>query len=314
MFESLVQRIRDVKDFKNEQRETQTYFKKSVEHELRGSDFFTYGVSVAKRIHKSDPKLARPLFSVPVDTTRFFEFDYARRMLKPFESSKAAFLDVSSPFLFSFWVAEHFANSSVQMVNPDSKDLQAVKKRMTTAEIPRLKVEEATVKDLQKNPEASFDAVWSLSVVEHIYGEEIDDSSSLKIMWAQLKPGGLLILTVPTDKTFWEEYRSEDTYGQIAQHGNEPVFFQRFYDEASIRNRLIEPLGVEPESIEWFGGKQVGVFHDMIEGRLSGKRALGPSHMLDMATSYETFPTFDSMPGEGVCGLCFRKPSKEAAI
>jgi hypothetical protein len=308
---TLIARIRESRSLKKERKKALSHFQKATEHGLVGPEFFTYGIHVAKRLQKTNPRIAKPLFTIPVDTTRFFEFDYTWRALNSLESNANQFLDVSSPFLFSFRVAETFLKSSVLMINPDTKDLRSVKKLRDCLHMPRLILKERTIQDFKDGQESLYDAIWSLSVVEHISGAKINDSSSLQIMWSLLKPGGLLILTVPTDKTYWEEFRSSDVYGQNTQIENEPVFFQRFYDESSIRNRLIEPLGVEPETIEWFGTKQAGVFHKMIENRLSNLRPLSSEHCIEMATSYQIYPTFDSMPGEGVCGLCFRKPKNE---
>ena len=55
----------------------------------------------------------------------------------------------------------------------------------------------------------TYDCIWSLSVVEHIAGQ-YDDRYAIQAMYKALEPGGRMILTVPVDRLFWDEYRVQD--------------------------------------------------------------------------------------------------------
>src|SRR5690606_22533258 len=86
----------------------------------------------------------------------------------------------------------------------------------------------------------SFDAVLSISVIEHINNN--GDFNAIKEMWRVLKPSGVLILTFPVSKFFNIEYSESDTYGLNVEQINDKFFFQRLYDEKSIKERLLNNI------------------------------------------------------------------------
>jgi hypothetical protein len=119
-----------------------------------------------------------------------------------------------------------------------------------------------------------------------------------------------LILTLPTDKTAWTEYRPQDSYGLQAPNANGEYFFQRFYDAEAIRRRITGPVRCEPEVIRWFGEEKQGRFHTHTK-RIMEEGLIG--HILDpieMAGNYREYDTWEDMPGIGVCCLLLRKPEE----
>lgn len=89
-------------------------------------------------------------------------------------------------------------------------------------------------------PDASFDLVISMSVIEHIEGQG-GDARALREMWRVLKPGGLLVVSVPYGSRFASQQREGFSYFEDAPGAAGPArFFQRIYDATSLE-RTIPP-------------------------------------------------------------------------
>lgn len=283
-------------------------FARARQLDLPGRDFYRLGRRMGWRLRRRDPAAAQALLACPVSSTRYFEFDFARRALAQDGFAPRRCLDVSSPFLFSFDVARRLPEVQVRMLNPDARDLRRTWRLRDLLRWPGIELEEAGVESLDAAA-GGYDAVWSLSVIEHIAGAGGDDRDAVRRLWKAVRPGGRLILTVPTDRQAWDEYRDRDAYGTQPQDAaTARYFFQRFYDEAAIRARLVETIGREPARMEWFGEKTPGHFHAYIaRWRREGAVATRDDPW-DIAAHYRTYPSFGAMPGAGVCGLLFIKP------
>ncbi len=282
-------------------------FRRAVKTGLVGARYYEDGRRIGWRMWWKGYTKSRGVLMSPVSNTRYFEFDFAERGLGE-APKEARLLDVSSPFLFSFRLAERRPDLRIRMVNPDERDLALT--RAMLAVNPRPGMETATdgIAELAALPEGSFDAVWSISVLEHIGEEFGGDREACRVLWRVLKPGGRMILTLPTDQTCWEEFRPKDPYG-LKEEGEDErgVFFQRFYDVAAIRERIIGTVGCEPLVCEWFGVKEKGHFHSYIREWLERGAETVLRDPEDIARNYQRYASFGEMPGEGVCGLVFVK-------
>ena len=107
---------------------------------------------------------------------------------------------------------------------------------------------------------STFDAAYAISVLEHI--PEEGDTACLRELARVLRPGGRCLVTVPFAPQGREEFRRPDFYwagptvtptAGPAAAGAAPVFYQRRYDEASLRRRLIEPSGLRTVSLAYIG-------------------------------------------------------------
>ena len=99
-------------------------------------------------------------------------------------------------------------------------------------------------------PDASFDAAFSVSVIEHI--PDRGDSQAIKELVRIVKPGGLIVVTVPYDTSYRETFVDGDVYERTAGDG-QPIFFERHYDEATLRERLVSVPGTELVDLELWG-------------------------------------------------------------
>lgn len=85
---------------------------------------------------------------------------------------------------------------------------------------------------------ATFDVVYSMSVIEHVEGES-GDSAAMREMVRVLKPGGLLVVSVPFGRTYAEQHRVgfAGAARKTGDHGT--YFFQRIYDRAAFERRIL---------------------------------------------------------------------------
>jgi SAM-dependent methyltransferase len=98
--------------------------------------------------------------------------------------------------------------------------------------------------------DASFDRVFSISVIEHIPDD--GDSRAMREIARVLRPGGMVTVSVPFDPTgYAEEYLQGDVYER--QSTGRRTFYQRRYDLESLHSRLIEPSGLRLLQTTFFG-------------------------------------------------------------
>jgi 2-polyprenyl-3-methyl-5-hydroxy-6-metoxy-1,4-benzoquinol methylase len=85
---------------------------------------------------------------------------------------------------------------------------------------------------------AVFDVVYSMSVLEHVEGES-GDSTAMREMVRVLKPGGLLVVSVPFGRTYAEQHRVGFAGAARKTGDHETYFFQRIYDRATFERRIL---------------------------------------------------------------------------
>lgn len=268
-----------------------------------GLEFGRFGKKLGWQLFLQGVRSGLNYIVTPVDLVRYFEFPFAFAcLLKP----PGQCLDVSSPRLFSLYVARQFPSARLHLLNPDAQDLSE------TAEIARrLKIRNIhpTLAAVDRLPylQKKYDCIWSISVVEHISGR-YEDSDAVQVMYDALTTGGRLILTVPVDRTFWDEYRAEGYYGIAAHHvKNGNYFFQHFYDKSAIWDRLLAPIGKEPQIVRWFGETSPGRFMEYTERWIREGNACTVDSPKEIVDHYREFATYEEMPGIGVCGLLIEK-------
>jgi len=194
-------------------------------------------------LKKTAGKITQPINSY----TRFPEyywFDQAiQAYLAEFPSKhKPAILDIGSPKVFGLYVAQKnpvdLTLTDISEINIDEyqvmwKALQGRAKGQA-----RFSLEDA--RELHF-PAEQFDIVYSMSVLEHIEGES-GDARAISELLRVLKPGGLLILSVPFGNKYMEQKRVGFA-GAARKTGDEKTyFFQRIYDGPMFQSRLMEPL------------------------------------------------------------------------
>jgi SAM-dependent methyltransferase len=265
--------------------------------------FGRFGRQLGWRLLRAGCRSGVPYLITPVALTRYYEFGFTQRCLP---TTPGAWADVSSPRLFSFYAASKFPSASILMLNPDEADLRNTNRVIAAAKLRNIQTLNAAV-DWLESAQQRFDCIWSISVIEHISGAYADDRAA-RLMFDALRPGGRLILTVPVDRTAWDEYRDSAYYGRPTPQSKTGYFFQRWYDESAIEQRIIGPVGVRPTVIEWFGESEKDRFVTYEE--MSIKHGWDHTHVdaEEYLRHYRAYPSWSEMPGTGVCGLLFEKP------
>jgi hypothetical protein len=272
---------------------------------IPGHRFGSFGRALGIRaLIGGEPLYGGALVLTPVNALRYWEFDFADRALQE-QSGRA--LDVSSPRLLSLYFAHRARFGHIQIANPDLADLQITVRLARAGGIRRISLTHGGV-DAAILPGVRHSAIWSISVVEHIAGEQ-GDSTAIRTMFDALEPGGTLVVTVPVDRRYWHEHRAADTY-RLGQKPNESgsYFFQRFYDRAALEERLLRAVGVEPSITEWFGETAPGVFHGYIHDWQRRGFSATVRDPAFLARNFRTYGSWEEMPGVGVCGMAFRAP------
>ncbi len=271
---------------------------------LPGSQFAKFGRSVGWRMLMRNARPSVSYLLSPVSITRYFEFEFTYQYIP---SSFSDCLDVSSPSLFSFFVAHRFPNSRILMINPDSGDIAISRAVSEILGYTNIDLQTRTVEESAKKG-TLFDCIWSISVVEHISGA-YSDSDAMRDMYSALLPGGRLIVTIPVDRKLLDEFREDKPYDVSIRQSSGGYFFQRYYDTRAIRSRLLDPIGAEPAVMRWFGETTPGRFSSYEQRwRNTGYRCTvdDPKEIVD---HYREYPSWEAMPGAGVCGLMIVKPA-----
>jgi SAM-dependent methyltransferase len=141
-------------------------------------------------------------------------------------------LDVGSPKLMSL----RLATLGADVIATDLDDPSLHHRWMRTARAFGLDSYHAVFQDATSlpYPDASFDLVYSISVVEHIP----DDRAAMREMLRVTRPAGKLIVEVP--------YRNQvETITRVTDSKGKPVevprFYERHYDDAMLIDHLAAP-------------------------------------------------------------------------
>ena len=279
------------------------YFKiKANKSNLPGIKFYFFGKKIAK-ILLSRGIFSPKLFLNPISIVRYFEYDFIESNLKIKDGDKI--LDVSSPYLFGFFIAMR-EKVEYNYINPDRGDLDQLSTKANKLKfLGKYKTSQIDVLDLPYQSEY-FDNIISISVIEHI--DKDKDSHAVSEMWKALKPGGRLILTFPVSKSYYEEFRSEDVYKLGYSQKNEDYFFQRIYDEKAIKNRILSTLNnYEISEKKIFGEKNSTFYVDYKERWMNKDYFETVKDPYYISKYFKEFESTDQLPGIGVMGLSIRK-------
>jgi SAM-dependent methyltransferase len=147
---------------------------------------------------------------------------------------------------------------------------------------------------------ASFDVVYSMSVLEHIEDEGgLDgDAAAMREFLRVLKPGGLLALSVPFGSTYMEQKRIGFSGAARRTGDQESYFFQRIYDPAAFQSRIMGQLtglkGIEVTTIQrtrpWIS-RTFGALGENLRGVLGGMNPLLSALGNRSAAGVEPFAT-----------------------
>lgn len=235
----------------------------------------------------------------PLDSTRYFEFDFMWRALKNVRIE--SYLDISSPRFFPLLLLTGRKNVRATLLNPDARDLQETAAFANALRIAdRCRLESSAIQTANLPPN-HFDVVTSMSVLEHIP----DDADAVARMWSAVKPGGRLLLSVPCAAAAEAQYVNVPAY-EFQPEVDGFHFHQYLYDERLLAERVYTITG-PPSRCELYGEKRPGVHRRAYEHKWSSATYPFWKEPLFMSREFRRYDSIASLPGEGVIMLEFVK-------
>ncbi len=241
-----------------------------------------------------------------LDSTRYFEFGFAWKHISA-RPTLGAYLDVSSPRILPLVLLRRRAAEKAILLNPDHRDLTETRRVLRACDLESRCATACETLECARFPAEVFDVITSVSVVEHIR----EDSKAVAAMWRLLKPGGLLVLSMPCLAVATEEFRDIDAYG-LLQGGKEWYFFQTLYDRALLSERILSVLG-EPRDAVVYGERKAGTYREGLRRKLSDPAYPYWKEPYMVARQWRRYSSIDELPGEGVVMLAFEKPKDDSA-
>lgn len=199
------------------------------------------GIVIGLRSVRREPLLGIKRLALPVSYWRSREFAYAWQHLTCPPGSRV--LDVGSPKDLAAMLARRRGYHVVATdILPQSV---ALSQRYAAAQLlnghgggnvagtVRSEVQDGRALSYA---DASFDAAYSISVLEHI--PDGGDTVALRELLRVVRPGGVVVVTVPFDRRYRETFVHGSVYERKAV-GSEPVFYERHYDRPALAERLL---------------------------------------------------------------------------
>lgn len=194
------------------------------------------------------------------------------------KTERLRILDISSPQLLSITLSIQSPDWEMIYINPYAPELADIKIKAGVLNRHELKIMQADITRPETLEELGFfDYVFSCSVFEHIHPEHGGDIKASANLGRLLKPGGLFVFSVPFYKKAFNEYVQGDVYSIKAVSGKK-TFFQRFYDEKTLQEQIIEPSGLQVFAKRFIGER---FYHeDDITKRMAHRIGFGKTALL----------------------------------
>lgn len=216
--------------------------------------FDYYGTSVwtgVRSLIGPYPKEALARVLNPLSYPRLMEYELVMELLGGLEGCRV--LDIGSPKLPALVLA---SRASVELFATDIRDYFIgptalfLKRTGFGARLGHdIHLEVQDGRSLTYD-DASFDRVFSISVLEHIPDD--GDSAAIREIARVLRPGGTVALTVPFRAAgHRDEFVAGDVYERKATGTS--TFYQRRYDLTTLGERLVAPSGLELTGMIPFG-------------------------------------------------------------
>lgn len=175
----------------------------------------------------------------PIDNVRYTEFTYLIKFIKINDLKQMNILDISSPFIMSYILS---SQNKVTKTDINIKERENINENINL----NFKIENATQLTYKDN---TFDLVYSISVIEHIYEKYIH---AINEMIRVVKSGGYVYLTFPVSGKHVEEWIDDNIYSHQYKENNK-TFFQYRFNEEDINKILKQLSNVEiiDMSIYW---------------------------------------------------------------
>jgi SAM-dependent methyltransferase len=224
-----------------------------------------------------------------MNPTAFMEFDFAWKAVKSREPVQA-YLDYSSPWLFPAMLLARRRCDSAVLLSSDAPGLEVLERLAEGPRNGRSKPVCDSISDTILAGE-SFDLITSLSWL----ARAADDIRTLKALWSALKPGGMLVLSLPCASQSAEHLKTIPSA---------PSNVPKTYDESMLEDRVFAVIGQPRRSVVYGESKA-----DMCRATAEATNKHFPlRRYVDIGRRWRTYPALRDLAGEGVIAMKFVKP------
>jgi SAM-dependent methyltransferase len=212
---------------------------------------WTAGVLAGLRTLKDEPVLGLKRLALPVSYWRSVEFAYVWRQLEL--GAGARVLDLGSPKDLAAMLARHRGYEVVATdILPEAISLSERYARAQRLEGHGAGRVHSEIQDGRAltYADGSFDAAYSVSVLEHI--PDSGDSAAIRELVRVVRPGGVVVVTVPFDRRYRETFVDGPVYERTPLD-SERLFFERHYDRSTLSQRLLDQTGAALVDLQFWG-------------------------------------------------------------
>jgi len=203
-------------------------------------------------LRKTIGKITQPINSY----SRFPEYYWMDRAIRDFASLMSTretlrVLDVGSPKCFGLYLA-YTLPISIEMTDISALNVDEYRTMWKAIEAGAKGTATFALRDARslEYPANSFDVVYCMSVVEHIEGPDAD-SEGIRELLRVVRPGGLVVLSVPFGDHYVEQQRVGFARSVEKTRDEEAYFFQRIYNKNKLTDRVKGHLGEAGIKAEW---------------------------------------------------------------
>ena len=255
---------------------------------MPGLTFHRYWVRLAMTSFMSRRSELRRAIARAMDQTispiSFLEFDFAWKAANSREPIQA-YLDCSSPWLFPAMLLARRLCHTAAVLNSNARELEVIERLAREPRHRRVKPVLEGFNEVYLAGE-SFDLVTSLSWV----ARTADDTGTVKLLWNALKPGGMLLLSLPCASG-----RTEHSLGSDGA---------RTYDESMLEDRVFASIG-QPRRAVVYGESQGPIGRTTHAGT---NASVSLNRYIDMGRRWRIYPAVRNLPAEGIIAMKFVKP------
>lgn len=270
---------------------------------MPGLNFHRYRVRLALSAIVGGRKELRNVVAQALDEeispTAFLDFDFAWKAVASREPF-GTYLDYSSPWLFPAMVLTEQRCQGAVVLGSDSLGMEVIER---LAEGRRNDGGRTICQRINDNAftSESFDVVTSLSWIARV----ADDIGTLKQLWSALKPGGMLLLSLPCITRAPESNPKGKTSSVFTRKPK--MQLRRLYDESMLWERVFAVVG-QPRRCVVYGESNPGADRNLATPGSNGD-VDSLSNLLAIARGWQTYSDLRDIPGEGVIAMKFVKRS-----
>ena len=270
---------------------------------MPGLRFHRYRVYLALIAIASKQRELRKVLAQVLDQkigpTAFLDFDFAWKAVASREAF-GTYLDYSSPWLFPAMLLAKRPCERAMVLGSDSLGMEVVERVAKGRQNGDRRTICKRIRDGAFTSEL-FDVVTSLSWIARV----ADDIGILKRLWGAVKPGGMLLLSLPCTARAAEGAQNGRTVSAFAHRPEGRT--QRLYDESMLQERIFAVAG-QPRRCVVYGESNPGADrYRPAPGRNDHVYSL--SDLTRVARGWQTYADLRHLPGEGVIAMKFLKCS-----